>query len=278
MPRSGTSLVEQILASHPDCFGAGELPNLGLLTRSLGGRAPTPIESGSSSRKNLRHWARAYLESLPADSAGAARVTDKMPANYLHLGLAAAILPRARAIWCRRDAMDVCFSIYAQQFTHQDAYPYAFDLEDVASEYLACERLMNHWTRTLPIPLHEVRYERLVEDPEGVTTSLLEFCGLPFDARCLRFHETDRRVGTASNWQVRQPLYSDLARPLAAIRAAARALADRARACGMSSAGAAAAADIEGAQASPWACATPMASRRSPAASHCRPLRPCSTT
>ncbi len=211
MPRSGTSLVEQILASHPDCFGAGELPNLGLQARSLGARPSKRILELEP--EELAALGRAYLESLPADSAGAARVTDKMPANWLHLGLAAAVLPGARVIWCRRDAMDVCFSIYAQQFTHQDAYPYAFDLEDIASEYRCCERLMEHWTRTLPIPLHEVRYERLVEDLEGVTASLLEFCGLPFDARCLRFHETDRRVGTASNWQVRQPLYrSSLAR------------------------------------------------------------------
>ena len=206
MPRSGTSLVEQILASHPECYGAGELPHLGALARSIASRGH-PARPADLGAEELAELGRAYLESLPAAAAGAARVTDKMPANYLNLGLAAAILPHARAIWCRRDAMDVCFSIYAQHFTHQDAYPYAFDLEDIASEYRSCERLMDHWTRTLPIPLHEVRYERLVEDPEGVTASLLEFCGLPFDARCLRFHETDRRVGTASNWQVRQPLY-----------------------------------------------------------------------
>ncbi len=211
MPRSGTSLVEQILASHPDCFGAGELPHLGALVRSLAPRAgdgrayPAVVEDLDGAA--LAALGRRYLEALPAEAGGAARVTDKMPANYLHIGLAAAILPRARVIWCRRSAMDVCFSIYTQQFTHRDAYPYACDLDDIASEYLACEQIMAHWTHTLPIPIHEVRYERLVGDQEEVTKGLLSFCGLPFDARCLRFHETERRVRTASHWQVRQPLY-----------------------------------------------------------------------
>ena len=211
MPRSGTSLVEQILASHPDCFGAGELPHLGALARSI------PARTGDTSAypdcldaledAEFAALGRAYLDALPAEADGAARVTDKMPANYLHLGLVAAILPRARVIRCRRDAMDVCFSIYAQHFTHRDAYPYAFDLEDIASEYLACERLMAHWTCVLPLAIHELRYERLVDDPEGEIAGLLAFCGLGFDERCLRFHETERRVNTASNWQVRQPLY-----------------------------------------------------------------------
>ena len=209
MPRSGTSLVEQILASHPDCFGAGELPHLSRLARSLALRdgAAGAAPAGLAGDADLAALGHAYLDALPAEAGAAARVTDKMPANYLHLGLAAAILPRARVIHCRRDAMDVCFSIYAQQFTHRDAYPYACDLEDIASEYLACERLMAHWRRVLPLPIHEVRYEELIDAQEGVTAELLAFCGLPFDARCLRFHETARPVRTASNWQVRQPLY-----------------------------------------------------------------------
>ena len=211
MPRSGTSLVEQILASHPDCFGAGELPHLSALARSLpervrGGEA-YPACAGDLEEADCAALGRAYLDALPAAARGAARVTDKMPANYLHLGLAALILPGARVIRCRRGAMDVCFSIYAQHFTHRDAYPYAYDLEDIASEYLACERLMAHWTRTLPLAIHEVRYEGLVDGPEKAIADLLAFCGLPFDERCLRFHETERRVNTASNWQVRQPLY-----------------------------------------------------------------------
>ena len=211
MPRSGTSLVEQILASHPDCFGAGELPHLGALARSIAGRAGDagayPECVSALDRDEFAALGRAYLDALPVEAGEAARVTDKMPANYLHLGLVAAILPRARIIHSRRAAMDVCFSIYAQHFTHRDGYPYAFDLEDIASEYLACERLMAHWARVLPLPVHEVRYERLVDEPEEEIAALLAFCGLPFDGRCLRFHETERRVHTASNWQVRQPLY-----------------------------------------------------------------------
>ncbi len=211
MPRSGTSLVEQILASHPDCFGAGELPHLGAIARSIPahghGEGPRPRWVGARDETELATLGRAYLDALPSEARGALRVTDKMPANYLHLGLAAAILPRARVVHCRRAAMDVCFSIYASHFTHRDAYPYAFDLEDIAAEYLACERLMAHWARVLPLPMHEVRYERLVEDPQEEIRGLLTFCGLSFDERCLRFHETERRVNTASNWQVRQPLY-----------------------------------------------------------------------
>ena len=211
MPRSGTSLVEQILASHPDCFGAGELPHLGRVVRSLGARAgggaSPAVLAAELGDTDLGALGRAYLDALPAEAGAAARITDKMPPNYLHLGFAAAVLPGARVIHCRRDAMDVCFSIYAQHFTHRDAYPYAYDLLDLASEYLACERLMAHWARVLPLPMHEVRYERLVREQETVTRELLAFCGLPFDARCLRFHETERPVRTASNWQVRQPLY-----------------------------------------------------------------------
>ena len=211
MPRSGTSLVEQILASHPECFGAGELPHLERVVRSrpagAGGGSSLPALAAGLGGADLRALGRAYLEALPAEAGAAARVTDKMPPNWRYLGFAAAILPGARVIHCRRDAMDVCFSIYAQPFTHRDAWPWAYDLRDLASEYLDCERLMAHWARTLPLPMHAVRYERLVRDPEAVTRELLAFCGLPFDARCLRFHESERPVRTASDWQVRQPLY-----------------------------------------------------------------------
>ena len=211
MPRSGTSLVEQILASHPDCFGAGELPHLERVVRSCsagaGGGPSLPALAAGFGDADLRALGRAYLDALPAEAGAAARVTDKMPPNWRYLGFAAAMLPGARVVHCRRDAMDVCFSIYAQHFTHRDAWPWAWDLRDLASEYLACERLMAHWARTLPLPMHAVRYERLVRDQETVTRELLAFCGLPFDARCLRFHESDRPVRTASDWQVRQPLY-----------------------------------------------------------------------
>ena len=212
MPRSGTSLVEQILASHPDCFGAGELPNLGRVVRSL----PPPADAGSphvASVVNLRGTSvralgRDYIDELPPESRAALRVTDKMPQNYLYLGFIAAVLPRARVIHCRRFPMDVCFSIYAQNFTHRDAYPYAYDLLDIASEYLAYDELMAYWSRTLPLSMHEVSYEHLVGNQEAATRELLAFCGLAFDARCLRFHETKRPVRTASQWQVRQPIYS----------------------------------------------------------------------
>ena len=212
MPRSGTSLVEQILASHPGCFGAGELPSLGRTVRSM----PPPTDAAlphvasvlSLGETTLGALGRAYLDALPPESGAALRVTDKMPQNYLYLGFVAAVLPGARVIHCRRSPMDVCFSIYAQNFTHLDAYPYAYDLLDIASEYLAYDEVMAHWSRTLPLAMHEVSYEHLVGNQEAATRELLAFCDLAFDARCLRFHETKRPVRTASQWQVRQPMYA----------------------------------------------------------------------
>jgi len=132
-------------------------------------------------------------------------VTDKMPENFFHLGLIAAILPRARVVHCRRDAMDTCFSNYIQLFG--DGHYYSYSLEDIAVYYREYERMMRHWREVLPLPVHELSYEALIEDPQAQTRAMLDYLGLPWDDACLSFHRTRRAVRTASHWQVRQPIY-----------------------------------------------------------------------
>jgi hypothetical protein len=190
MPRSGTSLAEQILASHPDIFGAGELPIWGSL-------------AGEASDADPAAAGEAYLRQLGALATDAARIVDKMPANFWHAGLISAALPNARIIHMRRDPVDTCLSIYFQNFRMARAY--ANDLGDLAHYYREYQRLMQHWRTVLPDGVMlEVPYEDLVGDPEGWTRAMLQFIGMPWDERCLRFGETARRVTTASKWQVRQ--------------------------------------------------------------------------
>ena len=128
-----------------------------------------------------------------------------MPFNYLHLGAIAALLPRARVVHCRRDALDTCLSCYLQDFANP--LPFGPDLGHLGHHYREYERLMAHWARVLPLPLFELDYEELTADQEAVSRRLVEFCGLDWDERCLRFHETERTVLTSSALQVRQPMY-----------------------------------------------------------------------
>jgi len=191
MPRSGTTLAEQILASHPSVFGAGELPFWSDASSAQDASAGTP--------------AHEYLRLLGELSPGALRVVDKMPGNFLRLGLIHAALPNARIVHMRRNPMDTCLSIYFQDFAA--AHSYANDLEDLACTYSEYWRLMKHWQSTLPRQvLLDVSYEGLVTDQEGWSRKMLEFIGLPWDSRCLDFQQTDRTVITASKWQVRQKI------------------------------------------------------------------------
>jgi hypothetical protein len=135
----------------------------------------------------------------------ASRVTDKMPSNFFHLGLIAVMLPGARIIHCRRDAMDVCLSNFVQMFA--EGHYYSYDLSDIAVYYRGYEQVMSHWRDALPIRMFEVQYEELIEDQERISRALIDHIGLDWDDRCLEFHETKRAVRTASNWQVRQPIY-----------------------------------------------------------------------
>ena len=208
MPRSGTSLTEQILASHRDVAGGGELPDIHRITQALaagaGGRE-YPACVPDAQPELLRSLAESYLKRLEEIGQGTRHVTDKMPQNFLHLGLIALLFPRARIIHCRRDARDVCLSIYFQNFSA--AHGYANDLENIGRYYRDYERLMGHWKLVLDTPVFDLRYEGLVEDFEGTVRRLLEFCGLDWDPACLDFHKSRRIVGTASYDQVRQNIY-----------------------------------------------------------------------
>ena len=206
MPRSGTTLTEQILASHPNVLGAGELSWLGKAIPLLahdGSEYPQCLRSIDPDR--LHAAAEYYLARLPSTAPGQLRVTDKLPGNFMHAGLIALLLPRARIIHCSRDPLDTCLSIYFQNFSAP--HPYAYDLDDLGFYYRQYERLMAHWRAVLGARMIEVGYEETVENLDAVARRLIDFCGLPWDDRCLAFHETDRIVKTASQWQVRQPIY-----------------------------------------------------------------------
>jgi len=202
MPRSGTSLTEQIVASHPAIFGAGEL--------LFWGQQINRIQDAQQSPRHepypLSDLAAAALDNLRRRAPHAARVTDKMPGNFQHLGLIHAVFPNARILHIQRHPIDTCLSIYFHGFN--DRHAYATDLEWLAHYYREYHRLMAHWRAVLPPEVFiDVPYEALVDDPERWSRKMIEFLGLEWDARCLDFHLTERRVGTPSNWQVRQKIY-----------------------------------------------------------------------
>jgi tetratricopeptide (TPR) repeat protein len=209
LPRSGTTLVEQVLASHSQVFGAGELSHVGEAFESLPGimqcDAPPIACLGRLDRATARRGAEQYLERLRQRNATAPRVVDKLPDNYLHLGLIAVLFPRATVIHCRRDLRDVAVSCW---MTHFRQIRWACDLDHIAARFRDYGRLMEHWRRVLPTPLVEVDYEETVADLEGVARRLVAACGLGWEPACLAFHETRRPVRTASVRQVRQPVYT----------------------------------------------------------------------
>lgn len=210
MPRSGTSLIEQILASHPQVFGAGELSLVQRLTLELpavlGSPEQYPRCMDRITASQLEEMAQRYLADLRRRGGAASRVTDKAPVNFLHLGLLDMLFPGARVIHCLRDPLDTCLSCYFQPFSGD--YGFAYDLGHLGAYYRLYENLMAHWRQVLRLPLFEVRYEDLVADQEMTIRALLEFCGLPWDDRCLKYYETERTVATASFDQVRKPIYA----------------------------------------------------------------------
>lgn len=211
MPRSGTTLTEQILASHPDVHGLGEisvLPDIihGLKT-SLRTSAPYPESLKELTPDLLDALGNTYLDGIRSLGwAHTRRFTDKTLVNYLYLGLIALMFPRARVIHCVRDPRDTCLSIFFQSF--DASHYYANRLENLGAYYTLYRRVMNHWKGLLNIPILELRYEDLIGDQEGKTRDLIEFAGLDWDDRVLRFYETKRSVVTASYDQVRQKIYT----------------------------------------------------------------------
>jgi tetratricopeptide (TPR) repeat protein len=211
MPRSGTTLTEQILASHPAVFGAGELIFWQTALAAYEAAGLKSHLAGTPTGADLiPRMARDYLDHLRVLSGDAQRVVDKMPQNFMNLGLIYAAFPKCRIIHMQRHPIDTCLSIYFQYFSH--LHPYANDLDNLAHYYGEYVRLTNHWRAVLPATtLMEVPYEALIEDQEGWTRRMLDFIGLPWDAKCLDFHETDRVVMTFSKWQVRQKIHSSSA-------------------------------------------------------------------
>ena len=209
MPRSGTTLTEQILASHPRVFGAGELQASSEAVRSfvseMGVSEEYPGLLAGLSGAELADMARRYLEFYPEEARSFDRVTDKLPGNFTQLGTLTLLFPNAKFIYCRRNPIDNCLSCYFQNFT-ADIW-YSFNLEKLATYYLMHLDLMDHWREVLPSQIFEVRYEDMTDNPEPIVRGMLEFCDLEWDDACLNFHETERAVKTASIWQVRQPMY-----------------------------------------------------------------------
>ena len=204
MPRSGTSLTEQILASHPNVVGAGELSEIPSITRWLRAKHKYPQDLAP---EHVKEAAKGYLTHVGRIGRGAARVTDKMPGNYMNLGLITLMFPKARIIHTRRNAMDNSLSCFAQNF-RADGLGWSTDLEDLGHQTRHYQRMLDHWREVLPTGrMLEIDYEETVADLEGQARRIVEFMGLEWDDACLRFHETERAVVTASRSQVRKPIY-----------------------------------------------------------------------
>ena len=230
MPRSGTSLVEQILASHPDVYGAGELTAFRNIVRdtynlpqqddsfeplkivnvdpSADQRCLVPKDWQTTTAEQLSEIGANYLE-IVGKLSDAARVTDKMPFNYLMAPVIWKVFPRGRIIHCRRHPLDTCVSCFFQNFI--GVHQYAYDLTDLGKFYREYLRIMAHIRNALEVPMWEVDYEQLVHDPESQIRSLLDYVGLDWHEDCLRFHQSKRVVRTASYQQVRRPLYAQSA-------------------------------------------------------------------
>lgn len=208
MPRSGTSLAEQILASHPDVHGAGEITKLWQLVRDTeresGQVYPASLSDLGAAR--LNELANNYLSHTRALAGDASRICDKLPHNFLHLGFIRLLFPGATIIHCKRNPLDTCLSIFTLRFNIN--HRYAQDLHDLGRYYRRYEQLMDHWRDTLDTNIHTLDYEQLILDQERETRKLLDAAGLEWDSACLRFFESGRTVVTPSHEQVRRPLYA----------------------------------------------------------------------
>ena len=212
LPRSGSTLVEQILASHSQVEGTSELPELGRIATSIGRYRPDgvrfPVSVRDLRRKDWRAYGRQYIDDTRRYRVtGQLRFTDKLPNNFSLVGFAHLILPNATIINTRRHPLDSCLGAYKQLFGYGQNFTY--DVQDLAEYYKQYHAMMQHWHRVLPGKVLDVHYEETVTDLEGQVRRILQHCGLPFEERCVRFHETDRAVRTASSEQVRQPIYRD---------------------------------------------------------------------
>jgi cytochrome c-type biogenesis protein CcmH/NrfG len=209
MPRSGTTLIEQILASHPEVFGAGELNlfdrSAGAVGHALPGAPRFPAMAAGMSAAHFHALGKSYRDALAQRAPAASRIVDKMPGNFLFAGLIHLALPNATIIHAVRDPIDTCVSCFSTLFTNQAQ---TYDLAELGRYYRHYQTLMTHWRRVLPPGrIIDVCYEDLVGDLEGGARRIIAHCGLPWDRRCLDFHRTERTVRTASAAQVRRPIY-----------------------------------------------------------------------
>lgn len=212
MPRTGTTLVERILSSHPDVHGAGELQNFAVaLQRMSGSQTPFLHDVAAMARVHGLDWMQlgaSYLDSTRPATGHTLRFIDKLPHNFLYAGFIAHALPRARIICLRRNPVDTCLSNFRQLFDQQSAnFGYSLDLLDTGRYYILFDRLMAHWQRAFPGRILELDYETMVGAQEATTRQLLEYCGLPWHDACLHFEENPAPVATLSASQVRVPLY-----------------------------------------------------------------------
>lgn len=211
MPRTGTTLVERILASHSDVFAAGELNNFAaqLMTMLRAQNVDKNVSRDdmvkSSAQLDFQRLGDAYVTSTRPITGNTKRFIDKMPLNYLYVGLIHLALPNAKIINLQRDPMDTCYAIYKQLFV--DAYPFSYDLEELARYFVAYHGLMQHWNELLPGVIHTIQYEDLVDDIEGNTRQMLSACELDWQAQCLKFYENKEASTTASTAQIRRPVY-----------------------------------------------------------------------
>jgi len=212
LPRTGTTLVERILSSHPKVFSAGELNHFSLaliplVQKAAGAKRPSRLEFvEASARIDFHRLGQAYMDATRSLRDARPHFIDKLPFNFLYAGLIHLALPTARIVSVQRHPMDTCFAMFKQLF--RDAYPYSYDLNELGQYYVAYHRLMQHWNTVMPGVIHTIRYEALVAGLEAEARRLLEHCGLPWDDQCLRFHENRQASTTASALQVRQPVYA----------------------------------------------------------------------
>ena len=213
LPRSGSTLIEQILASHSAVEGTQELADIPRIVVDLQGRDWNPAEPrypavlAQLSAQQLQRLGAKYLDDTRAYRTGKARFIDKMPNNFRHIGLLQLILPNAKIIDARREPMACCFGNLKQLFAHGQEF--AYSIEDIARYYRTYLELMRHWDAVLPAQVLRIQHEDLVDDLEGNVRRLLEYCELDFEPACLDFHKTERSVRTASSEQVRQPIYRE---------------------------------------------------------------------
>jgi tetratricopeptide (TPR) repeat protein len=213
LPRSGSTLLEQILASHSQVEGTTELPNILRFVAELQGRDPDtqepryPAILERLTPADFQRLGEKYLADTRAYRSGKRRFIDKMPNNFRHIGLIHLILPNARIIDARREPMACCFSNFKQLFASGQEFTY--DIEDIARYYRSYVQLLRHWDDALPGKVLRIQYEDVVEDLEGNVRGILDFCGLPFEPACLAFHKTERSVRTASSEQVRRPIFKE---------------------------------------------------------------------